>query len=88
MSIKMYDLNREQVEKLILEYKTSPVYVGQNPYIGSGPTHEILAVLLPDGFYQVELLDKQQMEESHRQTIKAFEEYTARSKRDNPSKLS
>ena len=75
MSLKMHDLNREQVEKLVVEHEMQPVFVGQNPYIASGPNHEILVSLMPSGLYQVELLDKKQMEESLQQTIKAFKEY-------------
>ena len=77
MSLKMHDLSREQVEKLVVEHEMSPVFLGQNPYIASGPTHEILVSLMPSGLYQVELLDKKQMEESLQQTIKAFKEYAA-----------
>jgi nucleoside diphosphate kinase len=77
MSLKIHDLNREQVEKLVVEHEMQPVFVGQNPYIASGPNHEILVSLMPNGLYQVELLDKKQMEESLQQTIKAFKEYAA-----------
>jgi len=80
MSLKMHDLNREQVEKLVIEHEMCPSFVGQNPYIASGPFHEILVSLLPNGLYQVELLDKKQMEESLQQTIQAFKEYAAASK--------
>jgi hypothetical protein len=75
MSLKIQDLNREQVEKMVDEYQTRPAFVGQNPYVASGPGHEILVCLMPDGTYQVELLDKIQMEESLQQTIKAFKDY-------------
>ncbi len=75
MSLKLHDLSRQQVEKMIADYEMKPVFVGQNPYIASGPHHEILVILLPGGLYQVELLDKKQMEESLQQTIKAFREY-------------
>jgi len=77
MSLKMHDLSREQVEKLVVDYEMQPVFLGQNPYIASGPHHEILVSLMPSGLYQVELLDKKQMEESLQQTIKAFKEYAA-----------
>jgi hypothetical protein len=80
MSLKLHDLSREQVEKLIIEYEMRPAFVGQNPYIASGPSHEILVGLMPGGLYQVELLDKKQMEESLQQTIKAFKEYAATGK--------
>ena len=77
MSLKMHDLSREQVEKLVVEYEMQPVFRGQNPYIASGPHYEILVSLMPSGLYQVELLDKKQMEESLQRTIKAFKEYAA-----------
>ena len=80
MSIKMHDLSREQVEKIVTKYEMHPVFIGQDPYIASGPHHEILVSLLPGGLYQVELLDKKQMEESLQQTIKAFREYSAAAK--------
>jgi hypothetical protein len=80
MSLKLHDLSREQVEKLIIEYEMQPAFVGQNPYIASGPGHEILVGLMPSGLYQVELLDKKQMEESLQQTIKAFKEYASAGK--------
>jgi hypothetical protein len=76
----MHDLSREQVEKLVLEYEMRPSFIGQNPYIASGPNHEILVSLMTNGLYQVELLDKKQMEESLQQTIRAFKEYTAAAK--------
>ncbi len=77
MSLKMHDLSREQVEKLVIENEMQPAFIGQNPYIASGPQHEILVSLMLSGLYQVELLDKKEMEESLQQTIKAFKEYTA-----------
>jgi hypothetical protein len=76
MSLIIQDLNREQAEKLAVEYQTHPAFSGQNPYIASGPSHEILICLMPDGTYLVELLDKKQMEDSLQQTIKAYKEYT------------
>jgi hypothetical protein len=76
MSSKLHDLSREQVEKLVVEYGMKPAFIGQNPYIASGPNYEILVILMAGGLYQVELLDKKQMEESLQQTIKAFKEYT------------
>jgi hypothetical protein len=75
MSLKMHDLNRDQVEKLATEYEMKPAFAGQNPYIASGPHYELLAIHLAPGSYQVELLDKIQMEESLQRTIKAFGEY-------------
>ena len=58
MSLKMRDLNRGQIEKLTVDYGMKPAFVGQNPYIASGPEHEILVCYMPDGSYEVELLDK------------------------------
>jgi hypothetical protein len=75
MSIKMHDLSREQVEKLVIDHEMRPSFIGQNPYIASGPHYEILVSLMSSGLYQVELLDKKQMEESLQQTIKAFKDY-------------
>jgi hypothetical protein len=75
MPIKMPDLNREEVEKLLAEYEMRPAFVGQNPYIASGPSHEVLVGLMSNGLYQVELLDKKEMEESLQQTIRAFRDY-------------
>jgi hypothetical protein len=76
MSLKLHDLSREQVEKLITEHAMYPAFTDQNPYIASGPDHEILVCLMTNGMYNVELLNKKQMEESLQQTIKAFKEYT------------
>jgi hypothetical protein len=75
MSLKLHDLSLQQVEKMIADYEMKPRFVGQNPYIAAGPNHEILVILIPGGLYQVELLDKKQMEESLQKTIKAFKEY-------------
>lgn len=80
MSLKMHDLSLEQVKKLVNEHGIYPSFVGQNPFIASGPQHEILVGLLPNGLYQVELLDKKQMEESLEKTIQAFKEYAASAK--------
>jgi hypothetical protein len=75
MSIKMPDLNREEVEKLMADYNMHPAFTGQKLYIASGPSHEVLAGLMPSGLYQVELLDKKQIEESLQRTIRVFGEY-------------
>jgi hypothetical protein len=77
MSVKMHDLSRDEVEKLVAQYEMKPAFIGQNPYIASGPSHEILVSLMYSGLYRVELLDKKQMEESLQQTIKAFKAYAA-----------
>ena len=60
MSLKLHDLSREQVEKLITEHQMYPSFIDQNPYIASGPDHEILVCLMTNGMYQVELLNKKQ----------------------------
>ena len=62
MSVKMHDLSREQVENLIAEYHIQPAFAGQNPFMASGPGHEILVSLSATGLYEVELLDKKQVE--------------------------
>jgi hypothetical protein len=80
MSLKLYDLSLEQVEKLIMEHKMSTSFARQNPYIASGPFYEMLACLMANGLYQVELLDKEEMEESLQQTIKAFSDYAEAAK--------
>jgi hypothetical protein len=80
MPLKLKDLNQEQVVKIVAEYGMKPVFAGQNPYIASSTGHEILAVLMPNGLYQVELLDKKEIEQSLQQTIKIFKEYTDPSK--------
>jgi hypothetical protein len=81
MSIKMHNLNREQVQKMALDYEMFPAFEGQNPYIASGPLYEILVSQAPGGLYEAELLDKKQMEESLQQTIRAFKEYGSSPKR-------
>ncbi len=75
MSIKLHDLSREQVKKMAVDYEMNPAFEGQNPYIASGPRYEILVSLNSAGLYEAELLDKNQMEESLQQTIRAFKEY-------------
>jgi hypothetical protein len=80
MSIKLHDLTLKQVEKLIAEHEMTPAFEGQNPYIACGPQHEILVSVLSNGLYQMELLDKKQMEESLQRTIRAFQEYTSTEK--------
>jgi hypothetical protein len=80
MSLKMHDLSREQIEIIVVEYEMRPSFTGQSLYIASGPQHEILVSLMANGLYQLELLDKKQLEESLQQTIKAFKEYTSAAK--------
>jgi len=76
----MHDLTRNQVEKLIFEYGMEPVFNGQNPYMASGPDHEILVSRKADGLYWAEILNKKETEEYLQLTIKAFKEYTAAAK--------
>ena len=80
MSLKINDISREQVEKIVIEYGMVPAFTGQNPYIASGPDYEILVCVQTTGLYQVELLDKKEMEESLKQTIKIFKEYATSAK--------
>jgi hypothetical protein len=75
MPLKLNDLSQEQVEKIVIEYGMKPAFTGQNLYIASSPGHEILASLMSNGLYQVELLDKKEIEQSLQQTIKIFKEY-------------
>ncbi len=75
MARKLPDLKREEVEKLVAAYDMQPAFTGQNLYTASGPSHEVFAGLTPSGLYQVELLDKKQMEESLQRTIRAFGAY-------------
>jgi hypothetical protein len=77
MSVKMNDVSIEIVERMVTEHSMHPVFVGQNPYIATSQTHEILASLTSNGLYQIELLDKRQTEESLQKTIRAFQEYSA-----------
>ncbi len=80
MPLKLSDLSLEQVEKIVLEYGMQPAFAGQNLYIASSQGHEILASLMSNGLYQVELLDKNEIEQSLQQTIKMFKEYVKGSK--------
>lgn len=79
MSLKMHDLSREQIDRLSIDQEMHPAFVGQNTYIAVGPLYEILAMLMPNGLYQMELLDRKQTEEFLQQTIKSFKEYTGAS---------
>ena len=80
MPLKLKDLSQDQVVKIAMEYGMEPAFAGQNPYIASGPGHEILAGLMSNGLYQVELLDKKEIEQSLNQTIKIFKEFVDTSK--------
>jgi hypothetical protein len=80
MPLKLNDLSREQVLKIVTEYEMKPAFAGQNLYIASGPGHEILAGLMSNGLYQVELLDKKEIEQSLQQTIKIYKEFVDASK--------
>ncbi len=80
MPLKLKDLSQEQVEKIVTEYGMEPAFAGQNLYIASSPGHEILAGLMSNGLYQVELLDKKEIEQSLQETIKIFKEFVDASK--------
>jgi hypothetical protein len=80
MPLKFDNLSQEQVLKIVTEYEMKPAFTGQNPYIGTGPGHEILAGIMSNGLYQVELLDKKEIEQSLQQTIKIFKEFVEASK--------
>ena len=80
MPLKLNDLSHEQVERIVIEYGMMPAFAGQNLYIASGPGHEILAGLMTNGLYQVELLDKKEIEQTIQQTIKIFGEFVDASK--------
>jgi hypothetical protein len=80
MPLKLNNLSRDQVVKIVDEYEMKPAFTGQNPYIATGPGHEILAGIMPNGLYQVELLDKNEIEQSLQQTIKIFKEFVDSSK--------
>lgn len=75
MSFKSPDLTREDLEKLVALHKLKPELKSQNPYIANGPDCEILACRKPNGNYDVQLLDKKDVEESVEKTIKTFREF-------------
>lgn len=75
MSFELSDLTREELEKLISEKHMKPPLLSQNPYIANGPDYEILAGMKPNGRYNVQLLDKKQVEKSLENTIRAFREF-------------
>jgi hypothetical protein len=76
MSFKLYDLSAAQIYNFSKEQEMKPDFTGQNPYIAIGPHFEMLAILMPGGLYQMELLDKKQTEESLKQTIKTFKDFS------------
>lgn len=75
MSFKLSDLTREELEKLISEKEMKPGLISQNPYIANGPDFEMLASMKPNGRYDVQLLNKEQVEKSLQRTIKVFREF-------------
>ena len=79
MSLKLHDVSREQIERLSADQEMQPVFSDQNPYIAIGPRYEMLAILMSNGLYQLELLDKKHTEESVQQTIKAFKDFSGAS---------
>jgi hypothetical protein len=80
MSIKLSDISREDLEKLIAEHGLKPALQNQNPYIANGPHTEMLAGRKPNGRYDVQLLDKKQVEESVEKTIQVFREFAKAAK--------
>jgi hypothetical protein len=80
MSYQQYDLTREDIERLITKYELKPVLKSQNPYIASGPDYEILAGLKPNGLYDIQMLDKKQVEKSVENTIRVFRDYAKAAK--------
>ena len=85
MSLKLNDLSLEQVQKIVRDYDMKPAFTGQNPYIANGPRYEILAGTMANGLFQVELLEKKEIEESLQQTIKVLKEYTDAAKSESAS---
>ena len=80
MSLKLSDLTREDLEKLIAEHQLEPALKNQNPYIANGPHSEMLACQKPNGRYDIQLLDKKQVEESVEKTIQVFREFAKAAK--------
>lgn len=80
MSIKLSDISREDLEKLIAEHGLKPALQNQNPYIANGPHAEMLAGRKPNGRYDIQLLDKKQVEESVEKTIQVFREFAKAAK--------
>jgi hypothetical protein len=79
MSLKLHDVSREQMDRLSSDQEMRPAFADQNPYIAIGPRYEMLAILMSNGLYELELLDRKQTEESVQQTIKAFKDFSGAS---------
>ena len=79
MSLKMHDLSPEQIDRLSTDQEMQPLFTGQNPYIAIGPRYEMMAILMSNGLYQMELLDKRHTEESVQKIIKAFMDFSGAS---------
>ena len=75
MSVKMRDLRIDQIEKLSSRYALYLPFSGQNTHQVTGPNHEKIAILSPDGNYQVELPENKQTEETILKAIMNFREY-------------
>jgi hypothetical protein len=75
MSFELSDLTRKELDKLISEKQMKPALTSQNPYIGNGPDYEMLAGMKPNGLYNVQLLDKKQVEKFLENTIRVFREF-------------
>lgn len=80
MSVDLSDLTREELEQLIVEYELKPVLKSQNPYIANGPLYEMLVCRKPNGMYDIQLLDKKQVEESIEKTIRIFRDFAKAAK--------
>jgi hypothetical protein len=75
MALKSFDQTRKELEKLIAKHQLKPELKLQNPYIASGPDYEILAIGKPNGLYDIQLLNKAQVEKSLANTIRIFRDY-------------
>lgn len=75
MALKSFDQTQEELEKLIVKHQLKPELKLQNPYIASGPDYEILASRKPNGLYDIQLLNKEQVEKSLAHTIRIFRDY-------------
>lgn len=75
MALKSFDQTQEELEKLIAKHQLKPELKLQNPYIASGPDYEILASMKPNGLYDIQLLNKEQVEKSLANTIRILRDY-------------
>ncbi len=77
MSLKMTGVSREELASLAKDFQLQPHFTEESCYIATGPDHEILAVLQPTGFFDVQLLGKVQAEQSVNETIRIFQQFVA-----------